>query len=153
MAISQLSDIRLNEEDLPDAVLASSQRIYSPTAPTPPAAELGWRDRWWLDGKPARCVSIHYWIFSEPEQAREAADKGRIRLSARQIVVDGKLDSIYQKLRAAPCGEVCWQAFHNILFVRDNVAILVAESGRQVPLGTMLDIATRIDAKILEKQS
>lgn len=148
MPVIRLSDIRLSAEDLPEAYLSSSQRIYSPTAPSPPVASLGWRDRWWLEGQPRQAVSIHYWLFEQPEQAYEAADAGRVRLSARQIMVDGEPQSIYQKLEAPACGGTCWQAVNNILFVRDNVAILVAESGQIVTLGEMFRIANQIDQRI-----
>ncbi len=150
MPITTLSDIRLDEESLPDAVLSSSQQLYSPTAPHPPKSELGWRDRWWIGGKPSQCVSIHYWLFAQPEQALEAAELGRHRLSARRIIIDGKSEPLYQRLAAAPCGDVCWQAIQNILFVRDNVLVLVAESGQKVSLGKMLSIANRIDTKIAQ---
>ena len=150
MSIVHLSDIRLSESDLPDARLSSSQRLYSPTAPSPPKAEIGWRDRWWIEGEPSRCVAIHYWIFDDPSSAYQAAAEGRRRLSARQILVDGQLHSIYQPIDPPACGEACWQALHNILFVRASVTVLVAESGQKVSLGETLRIADLVDARIVQ---
>ena len=60
-----LEHIQLTSDDLADVAArhASSQELYSPTAPKSPTAQFGWRDRWWLNQTAAASVALHYWFF------------------------------------------------------------------------------------------
>lgn len=144
--------IQLTDEDLIDvsARYASGQEIYSPTAPREPAAQFGWRDRWWLNHTSAQQVMINYWFFDSPESADTAADTGRFRLSSRTVLTMHGRDSIYRPLPddAHGLGDAVWQAGANFLFVCGSVVVLVAEIGGQVPEETTLRIARKVSEKI-----
>ncbi len=147
-----LTSIQLTAKDLADvaARYASSQELYSPTAPRPPVAEFGWRDRWWLNQTASQQVAIHYWFFALPDEARTAADEGRLRLSARTVSKFGGHESIYQPPlhEAQRLGDAMWQAGANFLFVRHTVIVLVAEVGGQVSVETTRRIACKVLQKI-----
>ena len=147
-----LEDIQLTTDDLADveARRASSQELYSPTAPKSPAAQFGWRDRWWLNQTAAESVAIHYWFFASDDEACTAADEGRFRLSAQTVPKLGGRDSIYQPPPndGHGLGNTVWQAGANFLFVQHAIIILVAETGGKVPEDTTLRIARKIFEKI-----
>lgn len=144
--------IQLTADDLKDEVArhASAQEIYSPTAPKPPIAQFGWRDRWWLNSTAAQQVAINYWFFESHDEACTAADAGRFRLSARTVPKFGGRDSIYQPppTDAHALGNAVWQAGANFLFVQENIVVLVAEIGGKVSAETTLRIAQKIREKI-----
>ena len=147
-----LEHIQLTSDDLADVAArhASSQELYSPTAPKSPAAMFGWRDRWWLNQTATESVAIHYWFFESNDEACTAADEGRFRLSAQTVPKPGGRDSIYQppSNNEHGLGDVVWQAGANFLFVQRTVVILVAETGGRVPADTTLHIARKILEKI-----
>lgn len=147
-----LEHIQLTSDDLVDvaARYASSQELYSPTAPKAPAAQFGWRDRWWLNQTAAASVAIHYWFFESNDEACMAADEGRFRLSAQTVPKLGGRDSIYQPSsnNKHGLGDVVWQAGANFLFVQQTVVILVSETGGKVSADTTLHIARKILEKI-----
>ena len=147
-----LEDIQLTTDDLADVAArrASSQELYSPTAPKSPAAQFGWRDRWWLNQTAAESVAIHYWFFASDDEACTAADEGRFRLSAQTVPKLGGRDSIYQPPPNDDhgLGNTVWQAGANFLFVQHAIIILVAETGGKVPEDTTLRIARKIFEKI-----
>ena len=147
-----LESIQLTTDDLADveAHHSSAQELYSLTAPKPPIAQFGWRDRWWLNHTAAQQVVINYWFFESHDEARTAADEGRPRLSAQTVPKLGGRDSIYQPPpnNKHGLGDVVWQAGANFLFVQQTVVVLVAEVGGQVPEETTLRIAQKIFKKI-----
>lgn len=147
-----LEHIQLTTDDLADVAAhhASSQELYSPTAPKSPVAQFGWRDRWWLNRTAAESVAIHYWFFGSDDEARVAADEGRFRLSAQTVPRAGGRDSIYQPPpnNRHGLGNTVWQAGANFLFVQYTVVILVAETGGKVSADTTLQIARKIFLKI-----
>jgi hypothetical protein len=147
-----LEDIQLTTDDLVDVAAhhASSQELYSPTAPKSPFAQFGWRDRWWLNQTAAASVAIHYWFFASDDEACVAADEGRFRLSAQTVPKFGGRDSIYQPPPNDQhgLGNIVWQAGANFLFVHHTVVILVAETGGKVSEDTTLRIAQKIFEKI-----
>ncbi len=147
-----LTSIQLTADDLSDVAArhASAQELYSPTAPRPPVAEFGWRDRWWLNQTASQQVALHYWFFTSPEAARTAADEGRLRLSAQTVNKFGEHESIYQPPLhdEQQLGDAMWQAGSNFLFVRHTVVILVAEVGGEVSVETTRRIACRVLEKI-----
>ena len=147
-----LEDIQLTIADLADveARHASSQELYSPTAPKSPSAQFGWRDRWWLNQTASASVAIHYWFFESNDEARIAADEGRFRLSAQTVPKLGGRDSIYQPPPndRHGLGNTVWQAGANFLFVQHTAVILVAETGGKVSANTTLRIARKILEKI-----
>ena len=147
-----LEHIQLTSDDLADVAArhASSQELYSPTAPKSPTAQFGWRDRWWLNQTAAASVAIHYWFFESNDEARVAADEGRFRLSAQTVPKLGGRDSIYQPSsnNKHGLGDVVWQAGANFLFVQHTVVILVSETGGKVLEDTTLHIARKILKKI-----
>ena len=146
-----LESIQLTSDDLKDEAArhASAQELYSPTAPKPPVAQFGWRDRWWLNGSAAQQVAINYWFFESHDEARTAADEGRLRLAAQTVSKFGGYESIYQPPPNDEhvLGDVVWQAGANFLFVQQTVVVLVAEIGGRVSEETTL----RISQMILEK--
>jgi hypothetical protein len=152
--ITDLSAIQLTGDDLSDFSprLTSAQPIYSPTAPGKPACVLGWRDRWCFNNAPAQTLAISYWLFASDEEALSAAAKGRLRLSARTVLINGSHESIYlpqSKIEAdSLLADRVWQGDGNFLFVRRNIAGLVAEFGKQISPKTTLSIARRILEKI-----
>lgn len=147
-----LERIQLTADDLADVAArqASSQELYSPTAPKPPSAQFGWRDRWWLNQTAAAAVAINYWFFESNDEACTAADEGRFRLSAQTVPKLGGRDSIYQPPPNDKhgLGNTVWQAGANFLFVQRTVVILVAETGGKVSEDTTLRIARKILEKI-----
>jgi len=148
-----LESIRLAEGDLQDyrPYFSSAQEIYSPTSPKDPACLIGWRDRWWLHGKPGQNLAINYWLFESEEDARTAVEEGRTRLSSRSVMINGKREPIYQPF-ADPTkifNGLVWQADHNFLFSTHDIAVLVMESGKQVPVETTLSIAKKVLEKIV----
>ena len=147
-----LESIQLTSDDLADVVArhASSQELYSLTAPKPPAAQFGWRDRWWLNQTAAAAVAINYWFFESNDEACAAADAGRFRLSAQTVLKFGERDSIYQPPPddRHGLGNMVWQAGANFLFVQQTVVVLVAETGGKVSEDTTLRIARKILEKI-----
>ena len=147
-----LEDIQLTTEDLADVAArhVSSQELYSPTAPKPPAAQFGWRDRWWLNQAPAAAVAIHYWFFASNDEACRAAEAGRFRLSAQTLLKPTGRDSIYQppSNNRHELGDTVWQAGANFLFAQQTVVILVTETGGKVSADTTLRIAQKIALKI-----
>jgi len=44
-----------------------------------------------------------------------------------------------------------WQADNNFLFSIDDIAVLVTESGKQVPVETTLSISKRVLEKIVSR--
>lgn len=144
--------IQLTADDLKDLVArhASAQELYSPTAPKPPVAQFGWRDRWWLNNSASQQVAIHYWFFESHDEARTAADEGRFRLSAKTVLTFSGYDSIYQPPPNSEhgLGDVVWQAGANFLFVQQALVVLVAEIGGEVSEETTLHIAQKILEKI-----
>ncbi len=144
--------IQLTADDLKDLVArhASAQELYSPTAPKPPIAQFGWRDRWWLNNSASQQVAIHYWFFESHDAARTAADEGRVRLSAKTVLTFSGYDSIYQPPPNSEhgLGDVVWQAGANFLFVQQALVVLVAEIGGEVSEETTLHIAQKILKKI-----
>ena len=150
--ILTLESIQLTVDDLKDvsARHASAQELYSPTAPKPPVAQFGWRDRWWLNNSAAQQVAIHYWFFESHDEACTAADNGRLRLAAKTVSKFGGHESIYQPplSDAHDLGNVVWQAGANFLFVQQTVVVLVAEIGGRVSEETTLRIARKILEKI-----
>lgn len=144
--------IQLTADDLKDLVArhASAQELYSPTAPKPPIAQFGWRDRWWLNNSASQQVAIHYWFFESHDAARTAADEGRVRLSAKTVLTFSGYDSIYQPPPNSEhgLGDVVWQAGANFLFVQQTLVVLVAEIGGEVSEETTLHIAQKILKKI-----
>ena len=144
--------IQLTADDLKDesARHASAQEIYSPTAPKPPIAQFGWRDRWWLNHTAAQQIAINYWFFESHDEACTAADEGRFRLSALSVPKFGGRDSIYQPppTDEHALGDVVWQARANFLFVQQSIVVLVAEIGGRVSEETTLRIAQKIREKI-----
>ena len=149
-----LESIQLTSDDLKDVAArhASAQELYSPTAPKPPVAEFGWRDRWWLNNSAGRQVALHYWFFASHDEACTAADEGRLRLSARTVSKFGGHESIYQPPPNDEhgLGDMVWQAGANFLFVQQTVVVLVAEIGGRVSEETTLRIAQTILEKINE---
>ena len=148
-----LERIQLTTDDLADVASAhhaSSQELYSPTAPKSPAAQFGWRDRWWLNQTASESVAINYWFFASHDEACVAADEGRFRLSAQTVLKSGKRDSIYQPPSDDKhgLGNTVWQASANFLFVHQTVVVLVAETGGKVSEDTTLHIARKILEKI-----
>lgn len=147
-----LESIQLTNDDLTDVAArhASAQELYSPTAPKPPTAQFGWRDRWWLNNTAAQQVAINYWFFESHDEACTAADEGRFRLSAQTILKLGGRDSVYQPPpnNKHGLGDVVWQAGANFLFVHQTVVVLVAEIGGRVTEETTLRIAEKIFKKI-----
>lgn len=150
--IVTLESIQLTSDDLKDVTArhASAQELYSPTAPKPPIAQFGWRDRWWLNRSAAQQVAIHYWFFASHDEACTAADEGRLRLSAKTVSKFGGYESIYQPPPndTHGLGDVVWQAGANFLFVQETVVVLVAEVGGRVSEETTLRIAHKILEKI-----
>ena len=144
--------IQITADDLKDLAArhASAQELYSPTAPKPPIAQFGWRDRWWLNSSASQQVAIHYWFFESHDEAQTAADEGRFRLSAKTVLTFRGYDSIYQPPLNSEhgLGEVVWQAGANFLFVQQAVVVLVAEIGGEVSEETTLHIAQKILEKI-----
>lgn len=147
-----LEDIQITTDDLTDIAArhASSQELYSPTAPKSPTAQFGWRDRWWFNQTAAESVAINYWFFASNDEACVAADEGRFRLSAQTILKSGRRDSIYQPPPddSHGLGDMVWQAGANFLFVHHTVVVLVAETGGKVSKDTTLRIARKILEKI-----
>ena len=150
-----LASIQLTAADLSAfaARRASAQELYSPTAPRPPIAELGWRDRWWLNHTAAQQVALHYWFFDSPVAARTAADEGRARLSTRAVPISASRSGERSYYQPAPnaehgLGDIVWQGGANFLFVRYTVVVLVAQVGGEVPVETTRCIARKIFAKI-----
>ena len=147
-----LEHIQLTTDDLSDVAArhASSQELYSPTAPKSPTAQFGWRDRWWLNQTAAESLTINYWLFASNDEACVAANEGRFRLSAQTILKSGRRDSIYQPPpdNNHGLGNTVWQAGANFLFVHHTVVILVAETGGKVSEDTTLRIARKILEKI-----
>ena len=147
-----LESIQLTESDLSEysARLSSSQELYSLTAPAKPIAQFGWRDRWWLNDAAAEQIVLNYWFFQSPDEAQTAADKGRVRLSARTVPKFGGRESVYQPVAAdqVELGDAVWQTGANWLFVRDTVVVLVAEIGGQISAETTLHIARKVLEKI-----
>ncbi len=150
-----LASIQLTGADLSEfaARHASAQELYSPTAPKPPIAEFGCRDRWWLNHTAAQQVALHYWFFDSPAAARTAAAESRARLTARSIPLSESRSgdsSYYQPPPNAEhgLGDIVWQAGANFLFARYTVVVLVAQVGREVPVETTLCIARKIFEKI-----
>ena len=150
--ILTLESIQLTYDDLKDVAArhSSAQELYSPTAPKPPIAQFGWRDRWWLNNAAAQQVAIHYWFFESHDEACTAADEGRLRLSAKTVSKFGGYESVYQPPLNDEhgLGTVVWQAGANFLFVQQTVVVLVAEIGGRVPEETTLRIARQILEKI-----
>ncbi len=150
--ITELEQILLTADDLTpfDAHLSTAMELYSPTAPRKPLCTLGWRERWWLHNSASQQVMISYWLFESSEEAQTAGDQGRPWLSTKTVWVQGRRESIYQPSEATERlkGAKAWQADHNFLFVKENVLVLVAEFGKQVPQETTLAIATKILEKI-----
>ena len=150
-----LESIRLTESDLQDyrPYLSSAQQIYSPSSPKAPACLIGWRDRWWLQGKPRQNLAINYWLFESEEDARIAVEEGRTRLSSRSVMINGKREPIYQPY-ADPTkifNGLAWQADNNFLFSTYDIAVLVREYGKQVPVETTLSIAKKVLEKIVSR--
>ena len=150
-----LASIQLTAADLSAfaARRASAQELYSPTAPRPPIAELGWRDRWWLNHTAAQQVALHYWFFDSPAAARTAADEGRARLSTRTVPISTSRSGERSYYQPAPnaehgLGDIVWQGGANFLFVRHTVVVLVAQVGGEVPVETTRCIARKIFEKI-----
>ncbi len=147
-----LESIQLTAEDLSEysASLSSSQELYSPTAPAEPIALFGWRDRWWLNKKPAEQVAIHYWFFDSTDKANTAADEGRKRLTSRTLLKLGGHVSAYQPVSSdeIKLGDSVWQTGANWLFVRDTTVILVTEIGGIIDAETTFVIAQQILQKI-----
>lgn len=147
-----LESIQLTVDDLKDVAArhASAQELYSPTAPKPPVAQFGWRDRWWLNNSAAQQVAINYWFFKSHDEACTAADDGRLRLAAKTVSKFGGHESIYQPPLSDEhgLGNVVWQAGANFLFVQGTVVVLVAEIGGRVSEETTLRIAQMILEKI-----
>ena len=148
-----LERIQLTTDDLADVASArhaSSQELYSPTAPKSPTAQFGWRDRWWLNQTASESVAINYWFFASNDEAYVAADEGRFRLSAQTVLKSGRRDSIYQPPShdKHELGNTVWQAGANFLFVHQTVVVLVAETGGKVSEDTTLHIARKILEKI-----
>ena len=147
-----LESIQLTVEDMSEysASLSSSQELYSPTAPARPIALFGWRDRWWLNKKPAEQVAIHYWFFDSTDKANTVADEGRTRLTSRTLLKPGGHVTAYQpaSLDEISLGDSVWQAGANWLFVRDTLVILVAEIGGLITAETTLAISQKILEKI-----
>ena len=147
-----LESIQLTSEDLSEysAGLSSSQELYSPTAPAEPIALFGWRDRWWLNKKPAEQVAIHYWFFDSSDKAYTAADAGRKRLTSRTLLKLGGHVSAYQPvaLEEIELGDSVWHTGANWLFVKDTIVILVTEIGGIITAETTLAIAQKIIQKI-----
>ena len=150
--ITELEQILLTADDLTpfNAHLSTAMEIYSPTAPRKPLSTLGWRERWWLHNSAGQQVVLNYWLFESSEEAQTAADQSRPWLSTKTVWVQGRRESIYQPSEATDRLETAnaWQADHNFLFVKENVLVLVAEFGKQVPQETTLAIATKILEKI-----
>ncbi len=147
-----LESIQLTADDLKDEAArhASAQEIYSPTAPKPPIAQFGWRDRWWLNNSAAQQVAINYWFFASHDEACTAADEGRLRLSALTVPKFGGRASVYQPPATDEhaLGDIVWQVGANFLFVHESVVVLVAEIGKKVSEETTLRIAQKIREKI-----
>lgn len=147
-----LESIQLTASDLSEysAHLSSSQELFSPTAPAEPTAQLGWRDRWWLNNAPAKQVALNYWIFNTSDEAFAAADEGRSRFTARTVLKLGGRESIYQPVPQGQVelGDTVWQAGASWLFAIDTIVILVDEIGGQIPAETTLKIARMILQKI-----
>jgi hypothetical protein len=152
MQITDLTTIRLTADDLSEFAprFVSAQQIYSPTAPRKPACVSGWREHWWLNNRPGQHLVINYWLFASDDEALIAADEGRLRFSARTVLINGQRQSIYQPSKEADrlLGDRVWQADHNFLFVRRNIVVLVAEFGKQVASQMTLSIARKILDKI-----
>ena len=147
-----LESIQLTAEELSEysARLSSSQELYSPTAPAKPIALFGWRDRWWMNNKPAEQVALHYWFFDSADDANTAAEVGRTRFTSRTLPKIGGRVSIYQPVSSdkIELGDSVWQAGANWLFVRESIVVLVAEIGGQISAETTLQIAHKILEKI-----
>ena len=152
-----LESIQLTSDDLLEysASLSSSQELYSPTAPAEPIALFGWRDRWWLNKKPAEQVAIHYWFFDSTDKANTAANEGRTRLTSRTLLKLGGHVTTYQpvSLNETNLGDSVWQSGANWLFVRDTIVILVAEIGGLITAETTLAIANKVLQKIEKELS
>ena len=150
-----LESIRLTESDLQDyrPYLSSVQQIYSPSSPKAPSCVIGWRDRWWLEGKPGQNLAINYWLFESEEDARIAVEEGRTRLSSRSVIINGKREPIYQPYADSTkiFNELVWQADNNFLFSIDDIAVLVTEYGKQVPVETTLSISKKVLEKIVSR--
>lgn len=147
-----LEAIQLTSEEMSEysARLSSSQELYSPTAPAKPIAVFGWRDRWWLNDKPAEQVALHYWFFDSADDASTAAEAGRTRFTSRTLSKIGGRISIYQPISSdqIKLGDSVWQAGANWLFVKESIVVLVAEIGGQITAETTLQLARKVLEKI-----
>jgi len=148
-----IDSIAVTSEDLPELnmQLSSSRPIFSLTAPDEPKSISGRRDRWWLDGDPGRALILHYWIFESPEDAIQAAIKGRYRITGRRLSIHNR-KSVYQPENEPEWvfGDSTWRDGNNILFVKDKVIVFVRELGRNIPLTTTRNVALEILHKIEE---
>ena len=149
-----IDSIAVTAEDLPelDMQFVSSRPIFSLTAPAEPKSISARRDRWWMDGDSGKTLILHYWLFASPEDAIQSAIKGRYRITARRKSIHNERKSVYQ-LETEPewiLGDSTWRDGSNILFVKDNVVVLVRESGNNISLTTTRNIALEIFDKIEE---
>lgn len=149
-----IDSIAVTIDDLPELNmrLVSSRPIFSLTAPAEPKSISGRRDRWRLDGDSGKTLILHYWIFESPEDAMQAAIKGRYRITARRLSIHNGRESVYQPETDLEwiLGDKTWRDGNNILFVKNRVVVLVRESGKNISLTTTRNVALEILDKIEE---
>ena len=153
MLVRNLDAVILTANDLPtmkEGVTTDSHRIGG-HAKSPPIVE-GFEQSW--DGtRPEERIKVRYWLFRSTSDAKKAAEEWRGLIASGAIVINGKMDAIYQPEPKPKdvIGDATWRTPDgaSLWFVKNNVLVHVRDrtlSHSQLTLTR--SVARKIETKI-----
>ena len=152
MLVRKLDAVILTDNDLPTMKLDGGTGHRAEGFTDLPPIVDGFSQSW--DGtQPEEHIGIDYWVFRSPSAAKKAGAHWRDLIAAGPIMINGKLEPIYQPEPSAKdvIGDATWRVANGatIWFVKNNVLVRVMARRPEVNQLTL----TRSVARKIEKKN
>ncbi|MDE0686283.1 MAG: hypothetical protein OXI63_25430 [Candidatus Poribacteria bacterium] len=107
----------------------------------------------WNGTQPEEDLTVRYWLFQSVDAAGKAADQWRRMIASLVIVINGKIEPVYQPEPNAEdvIGDATWRPTNqsDIWFVKNNVLVYITTGGTTVNQLTLTrSVARKIETKI-----
>ena len=160
MLVRRLDAIILTANDLPTIAVDDfpANVPFRGASKEPPVVDAFIHS--WDGTQPEEHITVRYWLFQSVADAQKATDQWRSILSSLAIVINGKIESVYQPEPNAEdvIGDATWRSANSafLWFVKNNVLVYIMARRPLVNQLTFTrSVARKIEAKInavLEKK-
>ena len=153
MLVRKLDAITLTANDLPTMTVGNfpANIPFHGVSKEPPVVDAFIHS--WDGTQPEEDITVNYWLFQSVVDAQKAADQWRRMIASLVIVINGKIEPVYQPEPNAEdvIGDATWRPTNqsDIWFVKNNVLVYIMTGGTTVNQLTLTrSVARKIETKI-----